>query len=572
MPRAEILGERIGLETEYRDKDLVRSIPGSKFDGATRAWSVPLTWASCRALRGLFRERLTIGPDLLAWAGPQAEHVSDILGKREQALDVDADSEGDERLRTYQRTFVTYGQTADGLVILADDMGTGKTPQSIAMLERLDAYPALIVTPKTVKGTWVREFEHWAPHRSVINVTGSASKRRKLLAEEADVHVVHWDILKEHSRLAPYGSVRLTEKDKTPKELNAMRFAAVIADEAHRAKDPKAQRTRALWAVAHGSSPDGVRIALTGTPVANNPSDFWSLLHFINPVEWPSRTKFIDRYCVTAWNAFGGVDVIGIKPDVREEFFGIVDRYFLRRTKEMVLKHLPPIVRHRLDIEMAPKQARAYKGMAEGMLAKLDSGTIVATDSLTQRLRKEQLASAYLEVEGEEVRLCEPSSKLDALIDLLQNDIPQDESVVVFAKSRQLIDLADARLAKAGITHGRITGSETDGERDWAIRNFQAGSFRVVLCTYAAASEGITLTRGNHLVRLQRTDNAVEDKQAHDRVHRIGSEIHDVINVWDFVGIDTVDVDVIENLDGKGAIAQQITRDNETKRRLEECA
>lgn len=568
MPRAELFNGRISLETEFRDKDLVRSIPGSKFDGASRMWSVPLTWASCRAMRGLFRERLEIGSDLMAWASVQAEHVGTILTKRERALDVEADAEGDERLRSYQRTFVDYASEADGLSALCDDMGTGKTPQTIALLERLNAYPALVIPPKTVKGTWVREFEQWAPHRSVVNVTGSAVQRRKLLAEPADVYVVHWDILKEHSRLAPYGNVRLTDKEKTPKELNEMRFAAVVADEAHRAKDPKSKRTRALWAIAHGSSQDGARIALTGTPVANNPSDFWSLLHFINPEEWPSRTKFIDRYCVTAWNAFGGVDVVGIRPELREEFFGIVDRYFVRRTKAMVLKHLPPVVHHRLDVEMSPKQARAYKGMDKDMLAKLDSGTIVATDSLTQRLRREQLASAYLEVHGDDVTLCEPSSKIDALIDLLQNDIPQDESVVVFAKSRQLIDLLDARLAKVGITHGRITGAENDTERDWAIRNFQAGMFRVVLCTYAAASEGITLTRGKHLVRIQRTDNAVEDKQAHDRVHRIGAEIHDVIDVWDIVAIGTVDEDVIDNLDGKSAMAEQITRDQETMRRL----
>src|SRR5690606_18354914 len=90
-----------------------------------------------------------------------------------------------------------------------------------------------------------------------------------------------------------------------PKVLNGFGFKTVICDEAHMIKEPRSQQTRAVWAVGHDPSVKQ-RIALTGTPVANNPADIWSIMHFLQPDEFPVRGAFIDRYCPQAWNAYGG--------------------------------------------------------------------------------------------------------------------------------------------------------------------------------------------------------------------------------------------------------------------------
>jgi len=562
VPRAEIFNGRITVETEYRDKDLIRGIPGSKFDGASRMWSVPLTWAHCLQLRGVFGERLELGPELEAWGYRELnERVAPAMLARDYAMDPESDMPGDQRLYGYQRAGVSFLRLA-GSAILGDEMGTGKTVQTIMTLEDADAYPALVVTPKSVKGSWAREYERWAPHRKVIVVTGNAPQRRKLLAEPADVYIIHWEALRLHSRIAGYGNIRLEDKDKEPGELNRP-WAAVVADEAHRAKEPKSKQTRALWAIGESAER---RYALTGTPIANHPGDFWALLHFVAPDEWPSKTKFIDRYCLTAWNAFGGVDVIGIRPERREEFFRIADPRFLRRSKAIVLRDLPEKVYIRRDVEMTPKQAKAYKELKGDMLARLDSGSLVVTDSLTELTRLAQLASAYLEVDGDQALLSEPSSKLDELEELL-SDLG-DEPVVVFAASRQLIDLADARLVKRGISHVRVTGSENDTERDWAIRSFQGGHARVILCTLGAGSEGITLTRARNLVFLQRSWSLVQNRQAEDRVHRPGAEEHDSIRIFDLVAPGTVEEGVLDALAAKGDRLEEVTRDDEALRRL----
>lgn len=563
MPLAEVIDERIVLTTEYRDRDLIRAVPGARYDKDSRQWSVALSWANCLCLRGVFGDRLELGITLRAWAAHERNtRVDPALQNRELALDPQQDADGDDRLYPYQRTGVQFLVSA-GSAILADEMGTGKTVQSIMALEAQDAYPALIICPNSVKGTWAAEFARWAPHRTVQVVGGGAATRRKQLAEDADVYVINWEALRIHSRLAPYGSVRLTDADKTLGELNRP-WGAVVADEAHRAKEPKSKQTRALWAIGKTAEH---RYALTGTPIANNPADLWAVLHFVSPDEWPARTKYIDRYCLTSWNAFGGVDVVGIRAELRDEFFGVVDPRFLRRSKEVVLPWLPPKVHLTRRIELPAKQAKAYKELRDGMVTGLDSGTLMALDPLTLLGRLSQLASSYAEIQPDgAIQLSEPSGKLDELDAIL--DELGDEPVVVFAASRQLIDLAAARLDKRGVTYGKITGTVSTDEREWAKEAFQAGRLQVILLTLGAGSEGLTLTKARHLVFLQRSWSLVENRQAEDRIHRPGAEQHDSVFIHDIVAKGTVEEDVLNALEGKGDMLEQIARDKELLRRV----
>lgn len=563
MPKAELVRDRIVLETQYRDRDLIRAVPGARYDKDAREWHVPVSWANCLCLRGLFGDRLEVGPELAAWAQREVDHrVTPATAARERALDPAQDAPGDERLYPYQRTGVAFLVAAES-AILADEMGTGKTVQSIMALEAQNAYPALIVCPNSVKGTWAAEFARWAPDRKVVIVGGGAAKRRKQLAEEADVYVINWESLHIHSRLAPYGSVRLTDADKTPGELNRT-WGAVVADEAHRAKEPKSKQTRALWAVGRSALH---RYALTGTPVANNPADFWALLHFVSPEEWPARTKYIDRYCVTTWNAFGGVDVIGIRPELREEFFKVIDPRFLRRSKEVVLPWLPPKVHLRRRVELPAKQAKAYKELRDGMVADLDSGVLMALDPLSLLSRMSQLASSYAEVQPDgTVQLSEPSGKLDELDAIL--DELGDEPVVVFAASRQLIELAQARMMKRDVSYGLITGAVSPADREWAKEAFMAGRIQVLLLTLGAGAEGLTLTAARHLVFLQRSWSLVQNLQAENRIHRPGAEQHESVFIHDIVAADTVEDDLLDALDAKGDMLEQIARDKNLLRKV----
>ena len=213
-----------------------------------------------------------------------------------------------------------------------------------------------------------------------------------------------------------------------------------------------------------------------------------------------------------------------------------------RMLKARVLPWLPEMTFERKDVEMSAKQAKAYKQMRENMIAEIEGGeAVVAASVLTQTTRLLQFASAYAELEtdpatGEQkVRLSDPSCKVDALMDDIKNGDYGDDSVAVCAVSRQLIELLSARMTEAKIPHGLITGAQSEEERQQAVDDFQSGKNKWVLFTVQAGGVGITLTKGRRLIMLQRPWSLVDYKQALDRVHRIGSEIHDSIIITDYV-------------------------------------
>lgn len=575
-------GEHIRIETEWRYKELCKSIPGATWNAKDQVWRLPLSWTSCLALRSVFRQDLIIGPSLTSWA---TNELNTRVTPANVLRDVDTLEDHDnEDLFPHQRAGVAFLSTARR-ALLADEPGLGKTAQTIRAIKKLrdngeEVFPALVACPNTLKKNWKREFGMWWPDVRVEVISGSAGQRRKQFDADADVFVINWESLRSHSRLAPYGSVALARctacgghDEKVTenrcevhlRELNTIDFKAVVADEIHRSKDPKSKQTRALWAATGDAD---IRFALTGTPIANNVLDLWSILHWLSPDEWPSKTRWIDRMIDTMLNAFGGMMVLGVKPHMNDEFYATVNPRMRRMLKARVLPWLPPVLKERRDVEMSTKQAKAYKQMRDVMIAELEDGSaLVAPSPLTQTTRLLQFASSYAEVSIDEITgeiktvLAEPSCKVDALMNDISSGDFGDDSVAVCAVSRQLIELLSAAMTKAKIPHGLITGAQNEDERQQAVDDFQSGKIKWILFTAQAGGVGITLTAARRLVMLQRPWSLVDYKQALDRVHRIGSEIHDSVVIMDYVTEGTIEERVIQVLDSKADNFENIVHD-----------
>jgi SNF2 family DNA or RNA helicase len=129
--------------------------------------------------------------------------------------------------------------------------------------------------------------------------------------------------------------------------------------------------------------------------------------------------------------------------------------------------------------------------------------------------------------------------------------------------SRQLIELLSAAMTKAKIEHGLITGAQDEDERQKAIDDFQSGRIKWILFTAQAGGVGVTLTAARRLIMLQRPWSLVDHKQALDRVHRIGSEIHDSIIITDYVTEGTIEERVLQVLETKADNFEQIVRDKD---------
>ena len=575
----------IFITADWRFKELCKSLPGSTYDSKVQLWKVPVSWGTCLALWSTFKNDLVIGPLLASWAANERTLRVDPSNALRDLEEL-PEGEGDEDLFPHQRAGVKFLSTAKR-ALLADEPGLGKTAQAIRALKKIqddggEPFPALVICPNTLKKNWKREFGKWWPGVKVQVITGTATQRRKQFDEEADVYVINWESLRSHSRLAPYGSValarcisckgmddRVTENrcEVHERELNRIDFKAVIADEIHRSKDPKSKQTRAMWAATGDAD---YRFALTGTPIARDVLDMWPILHWLSPEEWPSKTRWIDRMVDTMLNAFGGMMVLGVKPHMEAEFHASINPRMRRMLKARVLPWLPDMVFERRDIEMSTKQAKAYKDMRDNMIAELESGeAVIASSVLTQTTRLTQFASAFAEMVTDEATgeirpiLSEPSCKVDAVMDDIKSGDFGDDSVAVCAVSRQLINLLSASLTKEGIEHGLITGAQSEEERQKAVDDFQAGKIKWILFTAQAGGVGITLTAARRLIMLQRPWSLVDHKQALDRIHRIGSEIHDSVIVMDYVTEGTIEERVIQVLESKGENFEQIVKDKD---------
>ena len=577
--------KHIVIVSDWRFKELCKSIPGSTYDSKTQNWKVPVSWSACLALRSTFRDELVLGDRIKAWATSERSKRIDPANALRDLEALEEGETGNEDLFPHQRAGVKFLATARQ-ALLADEPGLGKTAQAIRALKAVNdggevVFPALIVCPNTLKKNWQREFKKWWPEVKVQVIKGTATQRRKQFDEEGvEVYVINWESLRSHSRLAPYGSVALAKcpdcgghDDRVtlnrcevhPRELNGIDFKAVVADEMHRSKEPKSKQTRALWSATGNAD---IRFALTGTPIANNVLDMWAILHWLSPQEFPSKTRWIDRMINTMLNAFGGMMVLGVKPHMEEEFQATINPRMRRMLKSRVLPWLPEMMFERRDVEMSTKQKKAYEQMRDTMIAELEgSSPVVAPSVLTQTLRLHQFASSYAEMVIDEItgepktRLSEPSCKVDALMDDIKNGDFGEDSVAVCAVSRQLLELLSANLTKEGIAHGMITGAQNEDERQSAIDDFQAGRIKWILFTDKAGGVGVTLTAARRLVMLQRPWSLVDHKQALDRVHRIGSEIHDSVLIMDYVTEGTIEERVIQVLETKADNFDQIVKD-----------
>jgi SNF2 family DNA or RNA helicase len=288
----------------------------------------------------------------------------------------------------------------------------------------------------------------------------------------------------------------------------------------------------------------------------------------VAPLEFPRKTAFIDRFCLTGFNTWGGMQILGLRPDTKEEFFSILHPRYRRMTKALVLPQLPEKRRTVRHAEMTPKQAKMYKELATTLATETEDGELlIAANNLSAQVRLLQLAAAEVDITKPdeddpttwEVRLKEPCPRLDVLEEIIEE--LDGAQFAVCSEHLQLLELAADRLRKLEIRFGMIAGPVSEVERDRARKGLESGEIQAVLFVMKAGGVGLNLTAAGTLIRIQRSWSLVDNKQAEDRVHRIGSERHDSVHIIDIIAPNTVEVRQVERLYLKLAQLDEINQD-----------
>ena len=438
-------------------------------------------------------------------------------------------------LRPYQQHGVEWLQhlASHGLNgFLADEMGLGKTAQTIAHIAvehaagRLDR-PALVVVPTSLIANWTAELAKFASHLRVAVLHGLDRHERR--GRLGDIHVA------------------ITTYTVLVRDIEQMRELAwhlVVLDEAQAIKSPDAKATRAVCQLDTRH-----RLCLSGTPVENNLEELWSQFAFLMPGLFGERRSFARRFRTPIEQR--GDDVR------RAQLVRRIRPFILRRIKADVANELPPKHTILRRITLAPAQREFYetirgtlhdKVRAQVAEHSLAASRIVVLDAL---LKLRQACCDPRLVKLPSAQQVKVSSKLDDLLEMLTEMIPEGRRVLLFSQFTSMLDLIKPKLAEASIRFVELRGDTRD--RAEPVRAFQEGEVPLFLISLKAGGRGLNLTAADTVIHYDPWWNPAVEDQASDRAHRIGQTKS--VFVYKLIAADTVEERIVELQQRKAELA-----------------
>jgi len=433
--------------------------------------------------------------------------------------------------------------------ILADDMGLGKTLQVIAVLARAHERdelgsrvsvaaaegrgPVLVVAPTSVVGTWLGEFERFAPHLSVVAVGETARKRGTSVAEAiGDAQVV----------VTSYAVLRLDDED-----FRGVGWGGVILDEAQFVKNRQA---KTHVAVRRLGAP--FTIAVTGTPLENSLMDLWSLLSLTAPGLYPRPDVFTKNYRKPIES--------GARPELLDHLRRRVRPLMLRRTKEQVAVDLPPKQIQVLPVEPNPIHRHIYDQHLQrerqrvlGLLGDPEGNRVAILTALT-RLRQLALDPSLVDVAHQGKAT---AAKVEFLVEQLRELAAEGHRALVFSQFTGFLRIVERALTEAGLRTCYLDGSTPD--RQAVIRRFRDGQSAAFLISLKAGGFGLTLTEADYVFVLDPWWNPAAEAQAIDRAHRIGQD--KPVTVYRLVSAGTIEEKVVALQERKRDLFQRVVDD-----------
>ena len=426
---------------------------------------------------------------------------------------------------------------------LADDMGLGKTVQAIAvMLDRAAEGPCLVVAPTSVCPNWEAEIARFAPILTTHRFS-TATDRAALIAGLGPNDVL----------VCSYTMLHLTAE-----ALAGRPWQMVVLDEAQAIKNAETKRAQASLTLQAG-----FRLALTGTPVENYLDELWSLFHFINPGLLGSREGFQKRFAVP------------IERDrdahARQALRALIRPFLLRRTKAAVLSELPPRTEQTVTVEMSEAERAFYEALRRRALESIEAmdapkgrRKIQILAEIT-RLRRACCNPALIDAAAGV-----PSSKLDAVLELVEELLRNRHRALVFSQFVGHLGLVRAALDARGIGYEYLDGSTPADERERRVASFQSGGAPLFLISLRAGGTGLNLTAADYVVHLDPWWNPAVEDQASDRAHRIGQERP--VTIYRLIMQDSIEERIVSLHRDKRDLASELLDGSEVAGRLSEEA
>ncbi|XP_039782804.1 ATP-dependent DNA helicase DDM1-like isoform X3 [Panicum virgatum] len=418
--------------------------------------------------------------------------------------------------------------------ILADQMGLGKTIQTIGFLAHLKGKgmhgPYMVIAPLSTLSNWVNEISRFVPSVTSIIYHGDkvarAEIRRKFMPKTKDAVSPDFPIVVTSYEMAMSDAIFLAH----------YKWKYVVVDEGHRLKNSKCKLLREIKRI-----PMDNKLLLTGTPLQNNLAELWSLLNFILPDIFSSHQEF------ESWFDFSGKASEEKEPEenrrvhVVSKLHAILRPFLLRRMKEDVEQMLPRKKEIIIYANMTELQKRIQDHLVEktfdvylnketdivlrrpGIKAKLNSLFIQLRKNCSHPDLLEAAfgtTSLYPPVD----KLLEQCGKFQLLDRLLTKLLARKHKVLIFSQWTKVLDIIEYYLDSKGLDVCRIDGGVKLEERRRQIAEFNDlnSNLNVFILSTRAGGLGINLTSADTCILYDSDWNPQMDLQAMDRCHRIG--------------------------------------------------
>lgn len=474
-------------------------------------------------------------------------HLDDILKTR--ALPMPAGLHAD--LRPYQQRGIEWmiRNLRLGLgSLIADDMGLGKTLQVIAVIQHLrnegelNGRPVLVAAPASILINWQREIMRFAPGLRTLLYHGT--KRRLSFSTDVDVVLTSYALLRIDRRMLSSVAWRLLVLDEAQAVKNCM------TGQSHAVRVLNAQQV----------------IAMTGTPVENRLSEYWSIMNAVEPGLLGEQAEFSREFAEPI--SEGGTEA----SEALARFRALTAPFILRRMKtdRSIIADLPDKNVGIRFVQLNALQRTLYRScLGESIagirtLRELEASGDAELARRAHRDRRmhilamitymKQIAnspSQYLKTESAEP----DSGKGEALMELLEESFGAGSKVLVFTQYREMGDRLVRWIEGAGFGpclyyHGEL------GIRDRmeAVDSFQNDpACRVMVLTLRAGGTGLNLTAASVVIHYDLWWNPAVENQATDRAYRIG-QTKDVM-VYRFVTAGTFEERINAMLEAKQHLA-----------------
>lgn len=399
--------------------------------------------------------------------------------------------------------------------LLADEMGLGKTMQTITGIRLLlrsgQVRRILLVCPKPLIPNWQREFRTWAEELPIVTIEGNSARRRML-----------WTMPGVPILIANYEAMT-RDLSEMPEE-ERPRFDLLVLDEAQRIKNRESRTAETARAIKRRRS-----WALTGTPIENRPEELAALFEFLEVI--PPRGT----------------------PDLRQ-LSKLTKEYILRRTKDLVMKDMPPRIDRDAELELTDAQQLAYRtAEKEGVIQLNELGDSITVQHVFELvLRLKQIAN-YDPLTGE-------SAKLERLVADMEEVAASGGKAILFSQWTKTLDWLAARLQPFNplIYHGGVPTPK----REPILAKFKSDpDAHILLMSYGTGAVGLNLQFAGYVFLYDRWWNPAVEDQAINRAHRIG--VKNPVIVTRFISRNTIEERIDRVLREKRALFAAVLGDGD---------